>query len=96
MRPFGQAVIARYGPRVPQVFHIFMSHVHWDHIMGLPFFTPAYVPGNRLRIYGGHVDLEAALRRQQDPPSFPVEFSTMRADIEFVHLAPGFGTTSPE
>ena len=89
VRPFGQAVIARYGPRVPRVFHIFMSHVHWDHIMGLPFFAPAYVPGNRLRIYGGHGDLEAALRRQMDPPSFPVEFSTMRADIEFVHLAPG-------
>ena len=40
-------------------------------------------------IYGGHAELEAALRRQQEPPSFPVDFSTMRADIEFVHLEPG-------
>ncbi|MBK9673953.1 MAG: MBL fold metallo-hydrolase [Betaproteobacteria bacterium] len=89
VRPFGEAAIARHGPRTPQTYHIFMSHVHWDHIMGLPFFAPAYIPGNRVRIYGGHVDLEAALRRQMDPPSFPVDFDTMRADIEFVHLPPG-------
>ena len=31
----------------PQTFHIFMSHVHWDHIMGFPFFVPAFIPGNR-------------------------------------------------
>ena len=67
MRPFGQAAIARHGPASPQTYHIFMSHVHWDHIMGLPFFTPAYIPGNRIRIYGGHAVLEAALRRQQEP-----------------------------
>ena len=89
VRPFGEAAIARHGPRTPQTYHSFMSHVHWDHIMGLPFFAPAYIPGNRVRIYGGHVDLEAALRRQMDPPSFPVDFDTMRADIEFVHLPPG-------
>jgi phosphoribosyl 1,2-cyclic phosphodiesterase len=88
VRPFGQAAIARHGA-VPQTYHVFMSHLHWDHIMGLPFFTPAYIPGNRIRIYGGHATVEAALRRQQDEPSFPVPFSTFRADIEFVHLEPG-------
>jgi phosphoribosyl 1,2-cyclic phosphodiesterase len=66
-----------------------MSHVHWDHIMGFPFFAPAYRPGNRIRIYGGHAELEAALRRQQAPPSFPVDFSALGADIEFVRLEPG-------
>jgi phosphoribosyl 1,2-cyclic phosphodiesterase len=89
VRPFGQAAVARHGPAAPQTYHIFMSHVHWDHIMGLPFFTPAYIPGNRIRIYGSHAGLEAALRRQQDQPSFPVDFSIFRADIEFVHLDPG-------
>ena len=83
LRPFGQAAIARHGPGSPQTYHIFVSHVHWDHIMGLPFFTPAYIPGNRVRFYGGHPGLEAALRRQQDKPSFPVDFSYLRADIEF-------------
>src|SRR6478752_2514328 len=74
VRPFGQAVMSRHGPASPQTYHTFMSHVHWDHIMGLPFFTPAYIPGNRLRIYGGHSELEAGLRRQMEPPSFPVPF----------------------
>ncbi len=89
VRPFGEAVIGRHGAASPQTYHIFMSHMHWDHIMGLPFFMPAYIPGNRLRIYGAHSGLEFALRRQMDPPSFPVDFAVMRADIEFVHLEPG-------
>jgi len=89
VRPFGQAAIARHGAASSQTYHVFMSHVHWDHIMGLPFFTPAYIPGNRICIYGSHAGLEAALRRQQDQPSFPVDFSIFRASIEFVHLEPG-------
>ena len=89
LRPFGQAAIARHGPSSPQTYHIFVSHVHWDHIMGLPFFTPAYIPGNRVRFYGCHPWLEAALRRQQENPSFPVDFSYLRANIEFTVLKPG-------
>jgi phosphoribosyl 1,2-cyclic phosphodiesterase len=88
VRPFGQQVLARHGPGAPQTFHIFMSHTHWDHIMGFPFFTPAYIPGNKLKIYGGHPALEAALRRQHGSPSFPVDFTALGASIEFVHLAP--------
>jgi phosphoribosyl 1,2-cyclic phosphodiesterase len=88
VRPFGQSVIARHGAAVPQTFHVFMSHVHWDHIMGFPFFAPAYRPGNRIRIYGAHAELEAALRRQQEVPSFPVNFSALGASIEFVRLEP--------
>jgi len=88
LRPFGQAAIARHGPAAPQTYHLFVSHVHWDHIMGLPFFGPASIPGNRLVFYGGHENLEAALRRQMDPPSFPVSFDVFRAAIDFVRLAP--------
>ena len=65
LRPFGQAAIARHGAGAPQTYHVFVSHLHWDHIMGLPFFTPAYIPGNRVVFYGGHSELEAALQRQQ-------------------------------
>jgi phosphoribosyl 1,2-cyclic phosphodiesterase len=87
LRPLGQAAMARRGGQ-PQTFHIFMSHLHWDHIMGLPFFVPAFIPGNRVFIYGSHLELEAALRRQQDKPSFPVDFSIFGAQMQFVHLEP--------
>jgi len=87
-RPFGAHVLARQSGR-PAVVNIFMSHMHWDHIMGFPFFGPAYVPGTRLRIYGCHGNLEEALRRQQEPPSFPVPFAHLTATIEFVPLTPG-------
>jgi phosphoribosyl 1,2-cyclic phosphodiesterase len=91
LRPFGQAAIARHGPASPQTYHVFVSHLHWDHIMGLPFFGPAYIPGNRIVFYGAHRELEAALRRQMEPPSFPVSFSVFNASIEFVYLDPEVG-----
>jgi len=88
-RPFGLGVLARHGPARPQTFHVFMSHLHWDHIMGFPFFPPAYLPGHRIRIYGCHAELEQAFRAQHAAPSFPVDFSRLAATIEFVRLQPG-------
>jgi phosphoribosyl 1,2-cyclic phosphodiesterase len=89
LRPFGQAAMAQRAGR-PQTFHVFMSHLHWDHIMGLPFFVPAFIPGNRVIVYGSHRELETALRRQQEPPSFPVGFDTIfEGRVEFVQLEPG-------
>jgi phosphoribosyl 1,2-cyclic phosphodiesterase len=88
LRPFGQAMMARRASTGPQRFHIFQSHLHWDHIMGLPFFVPAFIPGNRVVIYGCHEELEYALRRQQERPSFPVDFSIFGATMEFVRLEP--------
>jgi phosphoribosyl 1,2-cyclic phosphodiesterase len=87
-RPFGNHVLATRGPSGHR-FHVFMSHVHWDHIMGFPFFMPAYLPGNHVTIYGCHDTLEEAFRRQNRAPSFPVDFSRMEARIEFVQLVPG-------
>jgi phosphoribosyl 1,2-cyclic phosphodiesterase len=88
-RPFAQAAVMRHGAGAPQTYHVFLSHLHWDHIMGMPFFVPAYIEGNVIRIYGGHAELESALRRQQGKPSFPVEMSIMPAAIEYVRLEPG-------
>jgi phosphoribosyl 1,2-cyclic phosphodiesterase len=93
VRPFGNAMMARYGAGAPQTYHVFMSHLHWDHIMGFPFFTPAYIPGNRIIIYGCHKELESAFRRQQEPISFPVSFSQLGATIEFRIMAPGEAIT---
>jgi phosphoribosyl 1,2-cyclic phosphodiesterase len=89
VRAFGSHVLAKHGPRSPNTFNVFMSHLHWDHIMGFPLFTPAYIPGNRIRIHGCHAGLEEALRRQHGPPSFPIEFSQLGATIEFTRLEPG-------
>jgi phosphoribosyl 1,2-cyclic phosphodiesterase len=88
-RPFGNHVLATHGAAKGNTFHVFMSHVHWDHVQGFPFFTPAYLPGNRIRIYGCHAELEEGFRRQNAAPSFPVDFSRMSASIEFVRLEPG-------
>ena len=88
LRRFGQQMMMEHGSKHPQVYHFFMSHVHWDHIMGFPFFPPAYIPGNTIRIYGGHdtTILEDAFRRQQSSPCFPVRWDQLGSDILFTHL----------
>ena len=89
VRPLGQSMLERFGPKQPQIYHIFLSHLHWDHIMGFPFFAPAYIPGNQLIFHTCHAHAEFALRRQQDNPSFPVPFDQLGADIRFDVLIPG-------
>jgi len=88
-RSFGLDLLARKGPRTPRTFHVFMSHLHWDHIMGFPFFPHAYISGNRIVIYGCHPGMEEAFRRQHAAPYFPVDFSRLAAKVEFVQLEPG-------
>ena len=88
-RALGQAKIARYGVPNPQVYHLFISHLHWDHLMGIPFFTPIYIPGNRIVIHGCHSGLEEAFRRQMRAPNFPVDYTQAGADIEFDLMTPG-------
>lgn len=89
LRAFGQRLAERGELGKPATFNIFMSHLHWDHIMGFPLFAPAYIPGNRIVIHGCHDVLEHALRRQHAAPSFPVEFDQLPSEIEFVKLEVG-------
>jgi anti-anti-sigma factor len=89
VREFGNQVIAEHGPARPHCFNVFLSHVHWDHIMGFPFFAPAYIAGNRIRIHGCHKTLREAMVRQQSAPCFPVTFGSLPATIEFIELEPG-------
>jgi len=88
-RPLGQAKIATYGVPHPQTYHLFISHLHWDHLMGFPFFTPMYIPGNRIIIHGCHRQLEEAVRLQMRAPCFPVDYSQAGAKIEFDLMTPG-------
>jgi len=89
LREFGIDAFRRMAGGHPRIFHVFMSHLHWDHIMGFPFFGPAFDPGSQIVIHSGHADAEQALRRQQEEISFPVPFDWLRAKIEFRMLVPG-------
>jgi|HubBroStandDraft_2_1064218.scaffolds.fasta_scaffold22614_2 phosphoribosyl 1,2-cyclic phosphodiesterase len=75
--------------QMPIEAHIFFSHVHWDHIQGFPFFDPAFVPGNKIHLYGGNNvsrTLEETLAGQMDHPSFPVHLTDMGAKMTFNDL----------
>jgi phosphoribosyl 1,2-cyclic phosphodiesterase len=65
---------------------LLLSHAHWDHIQGFPFFGPFYVPGNSFTVYGGSRGerlLEDVLERQMAAQFFPVQsFRNMGARIE--------------
>lgn len=66
--------------------HIFLSHTHWDHIMGFPSFLPAFRSGNEIIIYGVHSGLEQRFSVQQEDEFFPVSLSAMGANIDFVQM----------
>jgi len=83
LRDFGNTIMKK-GIK-PCRFHIFLSHLHWDHIHGFPFFTPAFIKENRIDFYAFHDQLESAMVRQQGSPFFPVPFEYMQAEKHF-HL----------
>ncbi len=66
---------------------IFLSHCHIDHMEGLPYFAPAFVHGNRLRLWAGNLQpafrLEDIVRRVISPPLFPIEVEILKAAMEY-------------
>src|SRR5258708_6231088 len=88
LREFGLSAMRRCAEGHPRVFHVFLSHMHWDHIMGLPYFRPAFDSGATIVIHSGHPDAEQAIRRQQEEISFPVSFDAFHARFEFVTHPP--------
>jgi phosphoribosyl 1,2-cyclic phosphodiesterase len=88
IRLLGQSLLSE----MPIEAYVFFSHVHWDHIQGFPFFTPAFIPGNRFHMYGGNNvthTLEETLAGQMDYPSFPVTLTDMAAHMSFHDLREG-------
>jgi phosphoribosyl 1,2-cyclic phosphodiesterase len=68
---------------------LLVSHTHWDHIQGLPFFTPLFDGSNSVRIWGpkqGNVDLEEILRNQMHPVVFPVPLDGLAAQLSVSHV----------
>ena len=59
IRDFGNAFLHSEKGAAPAVFHLFLSHLHWDHIQGFPFLPRPTCPGT-IHIYGGHADIEEA------------------------------------
>lgn len=79
--------LAEDGMR-PPIF-VLMSHAHWDHVHGFPFFRPAYERGWQIRVAGWSHSIRAIkdlLYTQMNGLSFPVEFGELRANIEFMDL----------
>lgn len=70
-----------------------VTHTHWDHITGFPFFEPAYCPDFSMDILGGHLQgvacISEALATCMESPLFPVPLETMRADLRFSWIQPG-------
>ena len=63
--------------------HLFLSHLHWDHIQGWPFFRPAYVSQNQFDLYTRHENVEHHLKKQQEAPFFPpAAWDEMRATVQ--------------
>jgi len=70
----------------PQSLTLLLSHFHWDHIQGLPFFVPAYMPQTKLAIVGssdGRHSLRDKLSRQMTEPHFPVQLDDLSAQLSY-------------
>ena len=68
---------------------VFLTHFHWDHIQGIPFFSPLYDPAHSFRIHGarqGDTDIQTLFAGQMGPIYVPIPFETLAARLEFRHL----------
>jgi phosphoribosyl 1,2-cyclic phosphodiesterase len=86
IRELGQQLTA---PKKPVRVHLLLTHTHWDHIQGFPFFTPIYFPGNELFVYGPRAlekSLEEALMFQMQYSYFPVRGVELAAKVKFTEL----------
>ncbi|MFN7905100.1 MAG: MBL fold metallo-hydrolase [Pseudobdellovibrionaceae bacterium] len=68
--------------------HILMTHFHWDHVIGLPFFSPHFVPGAEIHYYAVQNELPDLIRGIFQKPYFPVPFDKLPSKIHFHILEP--------
>ena len=71
---------------MPVQTSVLVTHTHWDHIQGFPFFVPSFVPGFAIDVYAPpniDTDIESIFRGQLDRAYFPVQMEDMQAKFEF-------------
>lgn len=90
IHPLSQSLLKRQ----PLSCSIFITHTHWDHIQGLPFFVPLFIPMNRIQIHGAvdpilQRDIGEVLGRQMEYCYFPVREAELKAEIGYRSLHEG-------
>jgi len=94
IRELGNLLMTRDFPKGQLNIEIFLTHTHWDHIIGLPFFTPLYIPGAKVRIYGPASSdgnsLQEIVGSQFSYHYFPIRHAELAAQIDYVELKEGF------
>jgi phosphoribosyl 1,2-cyclic phosphodiesterase len=96
IRELGRSLIERANG-APIRGDIFLTHAHWDHIQGIPFFRPIFQRGNHFTIWGAkslEPTLDRVVRGQMSPVVFPVPFEQLGATIDFRELAEGRRTVN--
>ncbi len=79
------------GLELPTDLSLLFTHVHWDHIQGVPFFGPLFHPDSHITMYGGRSEagsLRDALSAQMQPPQFPVSLDIFPAKLDFEDVEP--------
>lgn len=86
VRPLGYELMKGPCGKGQGNVRIFLTHNHWDHLQGLPFFTPLYIAGNVLHFYSPFNGQEDFLKSQMSPPFFPAPFEKTPSQKVFHHL----------